>query len=215
MNPASSRLLQFPVPLGIALLLPSGSAFSDLEYETDIMPIFVEKCGDCHSADAKKVKGGLRLDDPAHFHKRFAKNSVVVPGDWDASYLFITLFRPPDHDDAMPPEGKGERLTEDEVKLVQRWIAEGAAINGERGPTGPMPESDEEMFADLGGNPLETSARAKPQVTEWKNVDGVTIRAALLKVEGDHVFLRATNGSVYRYPIAKLSDESQARLQEK
>ena len=65
-------------------------ALAALSYERDIMPIFESKCFECHSAK-QKVKGGLRLDDPEHFYKRFAKNSVVIPGDWDGSYLFVAL----------------------------------------------------------------------------------------------------------------------------
>ena len=65
-----------------------------LDYKRDIIPIFKEKCYDCHSSKAKKVKGGLRLDDEKIFSKRFAKNEVVVPGDWDASYLFVALVMP-------------------------------------------------------------------------------------------------------------------------
>lgn len=215
MNRPAFPRLRLRTPLLAALLaalLFAPACFADLEYEKDIMPIFMKKCAECHSQKEGKVKGGLRLDDPAHFHGRFEKNGVVVPGDWDASYLFITLFRPADHEDAMPPKGKGERLTEEEVQLVQRWIAEGAAINGTRGPTGPMPESDAAMVADLGGNPLTRPARPQPVEQDWTNVDGVTIRATLLKVEGDHAYLRAANGAVYRYPVAKLSPESQALL---
>ena len=176
-----------------------------LDYEDDIMPIFVEKCAECHSAkEGNKVKGGLRLDDPQHFHARFRKNSVVVPGDWDASYLFITLYRPADHDDAMPPLGKGERLTEEEVTLVQQWITEGAPINGTRGERGTMP--DEDMVSD------RPTALPKGE-QDWVNNDGKTIRATVLRIEDDHVFFRLKNGQVYRYPITNLAEESRGRLE--
>ena len=116
-------------PVFAGTFLWSGVSFPPaiaLEYEKDIMPIFDAKCADCHSVNSEKVKGGLKLDDPKHFQNRFAKDSLVVPGDWDASYLFITIFRPPEAEEAMPPKGKGERLTADEAKLVQQWINEGA-----------------------------------------------------------------------------------------
>ena len=88
-----------------------------LDYKRDIMPIFESKCFECHSA-AEKVKGGLRLDDPQHFYKRFAKNSVVIPGDWDGSYLFVAVSRAPGSKDGMPPKSKtGDKdlLTPEEV----------------------------------------------------------------------------------------------------
>ena len=122
--------------IAILFFLLADQAATALDYEKDIMPIFEKKCGECHSRASGKTKGGLALDYPAHFHARFEKNSLVVPGDWDASYLFITLYRPEGDDDAMPPKGEGERLTPEEVALVQEWITEGAPINGERGARG-------------------------------------------------------------------------------
>lgn len=192
-------------------LVPTAGA---LDYEKDIMPIFVEKCADCHSQKSEKVKGGLRLDDPAHVLGRFDKNSLVVPGDWDASYLFISIFRTEDDEDAMPPKGKGERLTVDEVKLVMQWITEGAPINGTRGDRGEEIELEEAMFAHLprGAGTAKPDEPAPPTERDWTNRDGKTIVATLLGVEGDVALLRLQNGTVYRYPIAQLSDESQAQL---
>ena len=192
-----------------------SSIASAVDYEKDIMPIFIEKCADCHSQKSEKVKGGLRLDDPAALHRRFDKNSLVVPGDWDASYLFITVFRPEDDEDAMPPKGKGERLNVDEVKLVMDWITEGAPINGERGDRGEEIKLEESMFAHLpkGAAKEPDKPTPPPQVErEWTNRAGKTIVATLVRVEGDVALLRAKNGTVYRYPINQLSDASQAQL---
>ena len=205
-------------------LLVAASA-SAVEYEKDIMPIFMEKCADCHSTKAEKVKAGIAFDDPERFHRRFAKNSVVIPGDWDASYLFVTLFRPPDAKEAMPPKGKGERLTADEVTLVMQWIADGAPINGTVGEKGSMPENMAALFADLPPGTFaaapelakmraDAENRPVPVEEDWTNLEGKTIRATFLKVEGELVHLRMSNGTVARYPVAKLSPSSQARIQE-
>jgi len=177
-----------------------------LDYERDIMPIFEKKCADCHSRASGESKGGLILDDPQHLLGRLEKNSLVVPGDWDASYLFITLYRPADDEEAMPPKGKGERLTPEEVTLVQKWITEGAPILGERGAKGEMPEAAESMEKVKGALPEPSSPKS------WTNREGKSIIATLLKVEGDVVVLRLANGTVHRYPIANLSDESRASL---
>ena len=204
MTPLSSRYLPCLVLL-CTLLSVSGTAA--LDYEKDIMPIFEKKCSDCHSKNSKKIKGGLRLDDPVHFQKRFSKDSLVIPGDWDASMLFITLYRPADDEDAMPPKGKGERLTKEEVKLVQQWITEGAPINGDRGKRGKMPEeAGEKKSSGLSGTV------PAPKEQDWTNREGKTIRATALRVEGDVVLLRMKNGAVFRYPIKNLSDESRAKL---
>jgi hypothetical protein len=199
------------LPIGLAMLIGNWPA-SALDYEKDIMPIFVEKCSDCHSEKAEKIKGGLRLDNPEHFQKRFAKNDVVIPGDYDASYLFVTLFRPPEDEEAMPPKGKGERLTVEEIVLVLEWIAEGAPINGERGDRGPKPENYEALFADLGTRPGPMVGEEKAVEEEWTNLEGATITATLIRVEDDEALFRMKDGRVTRYPVAKLSEESRARI---
>jgi len=190
----------FSIILVLAVLAPS---LEGLDYEDDIMPILVKKCADCHSDASGKAKGGFKVDNPKHLLGRLQKNNLVVPGDWDASYLFITLYRPEGHEDAMPPKGKGERLTSEEVTLVQRWITEGAPILGERGERGSMPD----VMEDKPEAPLPPQ---KPQ--EWSNREGKTMTATVVRVDGDVVLLRGTNGVVYRYPIENLSDESQALL---
>lgn len=193
--------------LTLALVASSAQLVRALDYKRDIMPIFVEKCSDCHSTDAEKVKAGLRFDDPDHFQKRMPKNDTVLPGDWDASLLFITITRPQDSDDAMPPKGKGDSLTKEEIRTVQKWITEGAPINGDRGKRGKMPEGDVMDSPDL--------PRALPKEQAWKNKAGKTIMATLLKVEDDVAVLRLRGGRIYRYPISNLSEESQAMLKQK
>ena len=51
-----------------------------------------------------------------------------------------------------------------------------------------------------------------PVEKEWTNREGQKIVATLLGVEGDLAILRMKNGTVHRYPIAKLSDASQAEI---
>lgn len=188
--------------LSIALVASSSQLARALDYKRDIMPIFVEKCSDCHSTDSEKVKAGLRFDDPDNFQKRMPKNDTVIPGDWDASLLFITITRPQDNEDAMPPKDKGEPLTKEEIRTVQKWITEGAPINGDRGKRGKMPKEGVMDSPDL--------PSALPKEQAWKNKAGKTIMATLLKVEGDVAVLRLRGGRIYRYPIVNFSDESQA-----
>ena len=153
------------VILGLLLLaLPAGA----LDYKRDVMPIFKAKCYDCHSDEAKKVKGGLRLDDEEHFAKRFAKNEVVIPGDWDASYLFVTLVMPRDEKGSMPPKNKGEGLTEDEIKVVAQWIHEGARINGKTGEKGPDKWDPEKTLRFKNGRIVTEQFGPAPEVKEPK-----------------------------------------------
>ncbi|MFZ9825200.1 MAG: c-type cytochrome domain-containing protein, partial [Gemmataceae bacterium] len=72
-------------------LLVSGAANaledSKLEYfESKIRPILVSHCLECHSA-AKKVRGGLILDNHAGLLKGGDTGTVIVPGKPELSLL--------------------------------------------------------------------------------------------------------------------------------
>jgi cytochrome c5 len=203
------------------LLLLAALPAAALDYERDVMPIFAGKCYDCHSAEASKVKGGLRLDDPAHFRKRFSKGDVVVPGNWDSSYLFVVVTRSQDHKEAMPPKGKGEPLTPDEIMTVANWIHEGARVDGERGEKGSPDDKPADFIRFRDGQMVTEQFAADPASApkesvpaDWTNREGKTIRAAFLRTEGPNVILRLEDGREVSYPLDKLSDESRARAKE-
>ena len=191
-----------------------------LDYKRDIMPIFKEKCYDCHSSKAKKVKGGLRLDDEKLFSKRFAKNEVVVPGDWDASYLFVTLVMPRHEKGAMPPKNKGESLTEKEIRTVAEWIHKGAKIDGEKGKLGPENWHPDRLLKFKGGRVVTEQFGEAPKVKKveakweiWSNKEGKKITARFHGLVKDKVDFELKNGKRVAYPVEQLSAESQARIQ--
>src|SRR5262245_47944818 len=79
-----------------------GIAFS----ESKIRPVLIERCYQCHSAEAeknKKLKGGLLLDSREGVRKGGDSGPVLVPGK-PADSLLIKALR---HEDTkMPPKGK-------------------------------------------------------------------------------------------------------------
>lgn len=90
-----------------------------VDFAKEILPILEDRCIKCHGPE--KQKGKLRLDT-----REFAIKHVITPGDADGSELVERIILPPDNEDVMPPEGKGDPLSEKEVALVKRWINEGA-----------------------------------------------------------------------------------------
>src|SRR5215213_5203728 len=80
-------------------------------FEKKVRPLLVEKCYDCHSARAKKVRGGLLLDSREAMTRGGDTGPAVVPGDLDES-LLIAAVRQTDPSFKMPPKGK---LTETQV----------------------------------------------------------------------------------------------------
>ena len=75
-------------------------------FENKIRPIFVEHCYKCHSAEAKVVKGALKLDTREDFLKGGSDGVVVVAGDPDKSAQ-IKAVRYDDEDLQMAPNKNG------------------------------------------------------------------------------------------------------------
>src|SRR5271166_29091 len=71
-------------------------------FEKKIRPVLVEQCYRCHSAEAKKNKGGLLLDSAASLLKGGDTGPALVPGKPDDSLLFRVLTY--QHDIKMPPK---------------------------------------------------------------------------------------------------------------
>jgi hypothetical protein len=109
-----SLLLLFALPATAAD--PTGVQF----FEQKIRPVLVRNCYSCHSAEAKKVRGGLRLDSRAGLLKGGDSGPAIVPGKVADSPLIRAL-----HNDglAMPPKGK---LPDGVVADFERWVRMGA-----------------------------------------------------------------------------------------
>lgn len=101
----------------------SGAEAGDIEFfESRIRPVLVEHCYECHSAAAKKVKGGLRLDSREGWAKGGDSGPAIVPGKPDDS-LLIRGVRHWDKDFTMPPD---TRLPAAQVADLVEWVKRGA-----------------------------------------------------------------------------------------
>lgn len=111
--------------LAFALVVGAGSFSSArggddsdgvMFFEQKIRPVLVKECYQCHSANAKALKGGLRLDSKAGLLTGGDSGPAVVPGQPEESPLLDALR----HDGiAMPPKAK---LPEAVVADFERWI---------------------------------------------------------------------------------------------
>ncbi|NND96797.1 MAG: DUF1553 domain-containing protein [Pirellulaceae bacterium] len=116
--------------LAIGLLGPTVAAIADgthsnsgeLEFfERKIRPLLSEHCFSCHSADAKVVHGGLRLDTGDAVAIGGDSGAMVVAGKPDESLLIRAIQY--DGDLQMPPKGK---LSAGDIALLTQWVARGA-----------------------------------------------------------------------------------------
>jgi hypothetical protein len=91
-------------------------------FETRIRPVLVERCYKCHSQQAAKVKGGLRLDSRKGLLQGGDSGPAVVPGDPGKS-LLIKAIRYTDSSLRMPPK---RPLTAEQVADFESWVRQGA-----------------------------------------------------------------------------------------
>jgi mono/diheme cytochrome c family protein len=104
--------------------LPAPAAKTGVTYAADIKPIFEKSCFKCHGAE--KQKGKLRVDSIEAIKKGGEDGEILGGGKSEKSRLVHSIARILDEDENMPPEGKGDPLTKDQVALVRAWIDQGS-----------------------------------------------------------------------------------------
>ncbi|MCU0786683.1 MAG: hypothetical protein MUC91_00590 [Verrucomicrobia bacterium] len=130
------RLL-LPSLLGLAMLtaslgraedppkLPPPAPQADVTYAADIQPLLERSCFKCHGEE--KQKGKLRLDSLENALKGADGKAVIIPGQSAKSELVKAVAHATkDEDHWMPPPGKAQALTPEEIGLVRAWIDQGA-----------------------------------------------------------------------------------------
>lgn len=104
-----------------------------VDYLKEIKPIFAEKCYACHSS--LKQEAELRLETRDLMLSGGDTGTVIVPGKPDQSLLLQRIMA--EADEQMPPPEDGSRLSEQEIKLIKVWIAQGAVSPKEEIPGSP------------------------------------------------------------------------------
>jgi mono/diheme cytochrome c family protein len=127
-----SHLVRYSVRLLLAFALASIGAGSvraaeaKVDYNRDIRPILSDNCFACHGPDARQRKAKLRLDTrEGAFADLRGGGHAIVPGKIDDSVL-IERITADDPSQRMPPAKSRKHLTEAQIDLLRRWIAQGA-----------------------------------------------------------------------------------------
>lgn len=95
-------------------------------FEKKVRPVLVEQCGNCHSADAPKLKGGLRVDSRAALLAGGENGPAIVPGRPEKSRL-IEAIGYKNVDLQMPPKAK---LPDAAIADLTAWVKMGAPWPG-------------------------------------------------------------------------------------
>ncbi len=140
-----------------------------IDFATQIYPIIKGSCSKCHQPEhkdprrptrTKKPKGGLVVTSKEGLLKGGSTQqdgekgvndatAAVEPGKPDKSELVVRIELPISDDDHQPPEGDAPQVTEAELKLLKKWIEEGAEFGDWKEDPKPhdVPEWDGKEFA--------------------------------------------------------------------
>lgn len=147
---------------------PQPREFDDASlefFEKQVRPLLVKRCYECHSADTKEPKGGLRLDSRSLILKGGDTGPAMVPSKPGDSLLVDAINYGEVYQ--MPPKSK---LPEAEIATLTKWVAMGA----------PWPEEDadavssdmefdleERRAAHWCWQPIQNPALPKVNKTDW------------------------------------------------
>ena len=160
---------------------PEGTDGTRL-FRQKIAPVLKAECYPCHSAQATKLHGGLRLDTREAILEGGDSGPAVVPGKAGES-LLVHAIRHQD-DLAMPP--KKPRLPESTIADLERWIEAGAPYSSTVETTSkagsalqqarehwafrPVKKDRPPTVADAAGvkNPIDAFILAKLERRQWR-----------------------------------------------
>jgi hypothetical protein len=115
------RFSYYLAAIGLVLTTAASRADEPLDFNRDIRPILSENCFYCHGQDPNKRQADLRLD----VRQVALDSGALTPGDPKKSAL-IERIHSADAEMQMPPAKSNRKLTEEQKKLLERWITEGA-----------------------------------------------------------------------------------------
>ena len=111
------------MPKYIYLILVVSNLFSQVDYTTQIQPIFDNNCTSCHS-DGGTYFGGLDLSSYSLVIEGGSSGNTIVPLDHSGSELFNRITLDESDNEFMPKYGTP--LSQTEIDLIAQWIDEGA-----------------------------------------------------------------------------------------
>ncbi len=119
------RLLLTFLSLVLALCSPAVPLRADNSefFETKVRPVLVQHCYGCHSRQAKKLRGGLRLDSREAMLVGGDNGPAITPGQPDKSRL-IEAITYKNVELQMPPRGK---LPDAAIADLTTWVRMGAS----------------------------------------------------------------------------------------
>jgi hypothetical protein len=153
------------------LLLSAGtlqSAENSDFFENKVRPVLAQHCYSCHSNQAKKVRGGLRVDGREALLTGGDSGTALVPGKPEQSRL-IEAIGYKNVDLQMPPRGK---LSAEAIADLTEWVKMGApwpkeASQGQSNGTKSSFDIDERKRAHWAWQPVRPRTPPAVRDASW------------------------------------------------
>jgi len=125
----ASALILFPsCKQGVDSGVETARIPDQISYNFHIRPILSDNCFACHGPDANKREAGLRLDIAEEAYKALSETPGAhawVPGKPKQSEAYSRI-NSTDPSVQMPPPESNLKLTDREIRLIEKWIRQGA-----------------------------------------------------------------------------------------
>jgi len=194
----------------VLLLTLSSTAIraeKPIDYASQIKPLLEAKCFACHGA--LKQESGLRLDAASLIFAGGDSGAVIVPTKPEESIL-LERVAAADEEERMPPEGEGEALTPEQLKLVTEWINQGAAAPKDE----PIPADPHTHWAYQSAQRRDFSGSAADQIDALLFAHHARVGVQSQPESRKHVLLRRLHLDLVGLPPSRealhafLSDDS-------
>jgi len=113
----------FLLPIATLTSLSAEEKAEKVTFEDHVLPIFRQKCFNCHNTEKKTA--GLDLTSYATMIEGGGSGTAIEPGDSSSSYLYMLVSH--ESEPYMPPNS--EKLPGEMLAVLEQWINGGALEN--------------------------------------------------------------------------------------
>jgi mono/diheme cytochrome c family protein len=199
-------------------LFSQREACAEVDYVSEVKPLFVAHCVACHGP--ARQKGGLRLDTAAAIKVGGESGAALSLSEPQESLLLQVLTGKAGF--SMPPEGEGEPLSKAEVTIIAEWIKAGAHSPADEKPlTDPRdywsyqpvsrPDVPDDATDDWSRSPIDAFIRQKHQQHNLQPVSDASPDLLLRRVYLDLIGLPPTRKELHAF-LADPSDAAYAAI---
>jgi hypothetical protein len=158
-----------------------------VSYNFHIRPILSDRCFKCHGPDANQRKAEFRLDTEEGAFAALKKSKgahALVPGNPLESELYLRISAA-DTALLMPPPASNLKLSEYEVRLIKKWIEQGAQYQKHWAFIPPDEVSVPDVGDDWAKNPIDQFVYQKQEDNNLKPNDEASPEQLLRRVSFD------------------------------